>query len=68
MIHTLDNSTRESLKNELRNSFPHLSEAELDKIDESLEKLVSNVSTDYGNILAPDGLREKIEYVRSKVI
>lgn len=67
MVHTMDNSTRESLKNELRNSFPSLSEIDLNRIDDSLEAFIVNVS---GKIAGNSDtvVREKVAYLQSKVI
>lgn len=70
MIHSIDNNTRENLKNELRNDYPNLTEAELNKIDESFENFISSVSLKIqrnGNSVA-EVIKEKLAYIHSKAI
>jgi hypothetical protein len=70
MIHAIDNNTRENLKNELRNDFPNLTDAELNNIDESFEKFISSASLKIARDeqSATEVIREKLEYLHSKSI
>lgn len=70
MIHAIDNNTRENLKNELRNDFPNLTDAELNNIDESFEKFISSASLKIARDEqgATEVIREKLEYLHSKSI
>ncbi len=70
MIHAIDNNTRENLKNELRNDFPSLTDAELNNIDESFEKFISCASLKIARDEqgAEEVIREKLEYIHSKAI
>ena len=70
MIHTLNNNTLENLKNELRNDYPNLTDAELNKMDESVDNFISSVSlkiqsdeTAFAEIV-----REKLLFIQSKAI
>lgn len=70
MIHSIDNNTRENLKNELRNDYPNLTEAELNKIDESFENFISSVSLKIqrNESSVAEVIKEKLEYIHSKSI
>jgi len=70
MIHAIDNNTRENLKNELRNDFPNLTDAELNNIDESFEKFISSASLKIARDeqSAEEIIKEKLEYIHSKSI
>jgi hypothetical protein len=70
MIHTINNSTRENLKNELRNDFPNLTDNELNTMDDSVEKLISSISLKINRDekVVAEVVKEKLEYIYSKSI
>ncbi len=70
MIHTINNNTRENLKNELKNDFPNLTEKELNSIDESFEKFISGISLKINRDeqSVTEVVNEKLEYLYSKSI
>ncbi len=70
MRHAIDNNTRQNLKNELRNDFPNLTDAELNTIDESFEKFISSVSLKIqrDEQATAQVIKEKLEYIHSKAI
>ncbi len=70
MIHTINNNTRENLKNELKNDFPNLTEKELNSIDESFEKFISSISLKINRDeqAVTEVVNEKLEYLYSKSI
>lgn len=70
MIHTINNSTRENLKNELKNDFPNLTDNELNSMDDSVEKLISSISLKINRDekVVAEVVKEKLEYIYSKSI
>ena len=70
MVHTINNNTRENLKNELRNDFPNLTDTDLNSMDESFEKLVANISLKINRDekVVAEVVKEKLEYIYSKSI
>jgi len=70
MIQTVNNNTLQNLKNEFRNEYPNLTDAELNSIDESVEKFVSSVSVKIhrNEQAVQEVIREKLQYIHSKAI
>lgn len=70
MIQEVNNNTLQNLKNEFRNDYPDLTDAELNSIDESVEKFVSSVSVKIhkNEHAVQEVIREKLEYIHSKAI
>ncbi|MBL7858885.1 MAG: hypothetical protein JNM57_14440 [Cyclobacteriaceae bacterium] len=66
----IDMNRRENLKNELRNEFPNLSDAELNSIDESFENFIESVSLKVNRDRQEVArvVEERLNYINSKAI
>lgn len=70
MVHVLNNNEKESLKFELQNEFPNLTELELNKLDNSIDQLIADISakTQLAQESIAKRVEEKINLVHSKSI